>query len=305
MLNPFALKGAQRRLPFRVPGRFFCAGAGVFIDKPVKACDLQAEGNNMKKPILLAAFAVLAHASIADTIITFDGLATSGNNTAYVAPPVDGSHDWSDSGVVFSHEVSWGGAAWDGMTYSSVNDTTTAGYLNQYAVYGDGMGMGDAGSYAVFYQPYTDRTMITLPTPAAVQGFYANNTTYAALAMLNGEGPARAFTTASNDWFKLTIEGFDVSDNSLGTVEFTLADYTGETGTVVSDWTFVDLSSLAGGVSTLGFTLSSSDNGAWGMNTPGYFAIDNLTVAAIPEPATFMLTVLSAAGAYGLRRFRV
>ena len=98
----------------------------------------------MKTMIWLTAGALLAHSTLADTVIDFDAQSTSGNNSAFVAPPVDGSHDWSDTGVVFSHEVSWGGAAWDGMTYSSVNDTTTPGYINQYAVYGDGAGMGDA-----------------------------------------------------------------------------------------------------------------------------------------------------------------
>ena len=176
----------------------------------------------MKKQVLLAACAAMTSAALADAVIDFDGQSTTGNNNAYVAPPVDGSHDWTDTGVTFSHEVSWSGSAWDGMTYSSVNDTTTAGFGNQYAVYGDGMGMGmgDTGSYAISFQPFTPRSVVTLPVATTVQGFYANNTTYAALAMLNGEGPARAFTTASNDWFKLTIEGLDVLDSSLGSVDF-------------------------------------------------------------------------------------
>lgn len=256
----------------------------------------------MKKYTMLAACAVLMQAALADTVITFDGLSTSGNNSAYVAPPVDGSHDWSDNGVVFSHEVSWGGAAWDGMTYSSINDPSTPGYMNQYAVYGDGMGMGDTGSYAVFFQPFASRSVVSLPVATTVRGFYVNNTAYAALAMLNGEFPSRAFSTASNDWFKLTIEGFDAADSSLGTVDFNLADYTGEPGLLIDDWTFVDLSSLGGNVSKLGFALSSTDNGAYGMNTPAYFAMDNLTVEAIPEPGTFSLAILCSAGGLVLRR---
>lgn len=258
----------------------------------------------MKKTVILLSFAALINATLANVVINFNGQSTSGGNTAYVAPPVDGSQDWSDTGVTFSHEVSWGGAAWDGMTYSSVNDTTTPGYLNQYAVYGDGMGMNDTGSYGIFYQPYVSRPMITLPTATTVQGFYVNNTTYAALAMLNGEAPARAFTTAGNDWFNLEIEGLDTFGNSVGSVDFKLADYTGETGVMITDWTFVDLTSLGDNVSQLGFRLTSTDNGAYGMNTPAYFAMDNLTVEAIPEPATITMMLLSAAGVYGLRRFQ-
>ncbi len=255
----------------------------------------------MKKQALLVACAALAGATLADVVINFDGQSTTGNNT-YFSSSVDGSHDWVDGGATFSHEVSWGGSSWDGMTYSSVNDTTNAGFGNQYAVYGDGMGMGDTGSYAVSFQPFVQRRIIALPVATTVRGFYANNTTYAALAMLNGEGSARAFTTASNDVFTLTIEGFDGGGAGLGTVDFLLADYTGATGSIVDDWTFVDLSSLGADVKSLGFSLSSTDNGAWGMNTPAYFAMDDLTVAAIPEPGTIALMLSGFGGMFVFRR---
>jgi hypothetical protein len=259
---------------------------------------------NMNMKLALVAFAAMAGVCLADTVVDFNGQSTTGNNTAF-SSSIDGSHDWTDNGVTFSHEVSWGGFAWDGMTYSSVNDTTTAGFGNQYAVYGDGMGVGDSGSYGVYTAPFTPRSVITLPVATTVQGFYANNTTYAALSMLNGDDFARQFTTASNDWFKLTVEGFDASAVSQGTVDFFLADYTGETGSVVDDWAWVDLSGLGGNVSSLGFSLSSSDNGDFGMNTPAYFAMDNLTVEAIPEPGTIVLMLLSAGGLVGVRRFRI
>ena len=229
----------------------------------------------MKKLALLIALTTLSGATLADSIMNFDGQSTTGNNT-YYRPTTDGTHDWNDGGANFSMQVAWSGGAWDGMTYSSVNDTTTSGWGNQYAVYGDGKDRSNSGSYAISFQPFVQRSIITLPVATTVRGFYANNTTYAALAILNGEGSARAFTTASNDWFKLTIEGFDNSNTSLGTTDFLLADYTGATGTLVEDWTFVDLSGLGDQVKSLGFSLTSTDNGQYGMNTPAYFALDNL-----------------------------
>ena len=57
-----------------------------------------------------------------------------------------------------------------------------------------------------------------------------------------------------------------------------LADFTAEAAEedyILDAWTWVDLSSL-GEVSGLQFTLSSSDNGEYGMNTPAYFAIDDI-----------------------------
>ncbi|HKK78414.1 MAG TPA: DUF4465 domain-containing protein, partial [Phaeodactylibacter sp.] len=47
---------------------------------------------------------------------------------------------------------------------------------------------------------------------------------------------------------------------------------------IVEDWTYLELSSL-GNADSLLFTLSSTDNGQFGMNTPAYFCIDNITTA--------------------------
>ncbi len=253
----------------------------------------------MKKQALLIALAGMAGVALADTVVNFNGQSTTGNNT-YYHPSEDGTYDWQDQAITFGMQVSYDGAAWNGMTYSSVNDTTTSGYGNQYAVYGDGMGLGDGGSYAVYYSRSTP--VITLPAATTVRGFYANNTTYAALDMLNGSSFSRQFTTESNDWFNLEIEGFDAGGASLGTVDFLLADYTGETGVIVSDWTFVDLSGLGDNVKSLSFDLTSTDNGDWGMNTPDYFAMDDLTVAAVPEPETIMLMLVGFGGMVGFRK---
>ena len=258
----------------------------------------------MKKQLVLIALAGLVSATLADTVIDFNGQSTSGNNNAYIAPATDGLYTWADNGVYFRHEVVYS-TSWNSFTYSSVNDTTTAGYLNEYAVYGDGMGMGDTGSYAVYYNQ-TAMPIVTLPVATMVRGFYANNTTYTALDMQNGSGFSKQFTT--NDWFTLTVEGFDTANASLGTVDFSLADFAGfsegddRNAYMVTNWSFVDLSGLGSDVKSLGFSLSSSDNGAWGMNTPNYFAMDDLTVEAIPEPGTIVLTLLGFGGLVGFRR---
>ncbi|MCV6038158.1 DUF4465 domain-containing protein, partial [Escherichia coli] len=59
-----------------------------------------------------------------------------------------------------------------------------------------------------------------------------------------------------------------------------------------------------GTVSGLQFALSSSDSGAFGMNTPAYFAMDSLAVAAVPEPeqAALLLAGLALVGAVARRR---
>src|SRR5207249_4062813 len=108
------------------------------------------------------------------------------------------------------------------------------------------------------------------------------NTTYAALSMLNGDSFAKKFGGASGndpDYFLLTITGLDSQQHSTGSVDFYLADYRFANNAqdyIVSDWTTVDLSSLGLDTQTLSFGLTSSDVGDYGMNTPAYFALDNL-----------------------------
>jgi hypothetical protein len=90
------------------------------------------------------------------------------------------------------------------------------------------------------------------------------NTTYAALSMLQGDAFSKKFGGPDGtdaDWFLLTIEGFDASGNSVGTVEFFLADYRAADPAqdyIVEAWAEVDVSGLVG-ATQLSFALSSSD----------------------------------------------
>ena len=91
--------------------------------------------------------------------------------------------------------------------------------------------------------------------------------------MTGGDPYAKKF--GKGDWFLLTITGYDANDEVTGTKEFYLADLRdAKTAYIINDWRYVDLSGL-GKVSKLGFELSSTDNGEWGMNTPAYFCFDN------------------------------
>jgi hypothetical protein len=159
-------------------------------------------------------------------------------------------------------------------------------------------GIAYVDSYNSFYPT------ITFGAPTTVNRIFVNNTTYAALDMQNGSSFSKEFTT--NDWFMLTIEGFDPGGNSLGTVDHYLADYTGyaegddKNLYMDTDWTAVDLSVLGTDVSSLQFSLSSSDTNSYGMNTPAYFAIDQ--VETVPEPASVLLLVGGFGGLIWFRR---
>jgi len=62
----------------------------------------------------------------------------------------------------------------------------------------------------------------------------------------------------------------------------------------------VDLTALGSNVAKLAFTVSSSDSSAFGVNTPTYFAVDNVVVA--PEPTAGLLSGVGLALLAATRR---
>ena len=218
---------------------------------------------------------------------------------------------FTSGGAVFPNTyTAWsdGYTNWSGWAYSNVNDTTTDGFGNQYAaITGGGIKGGTiisggtptpGATYAVAYgasSAWGTPPTITLPKPTTVLSADITNTTWAYLAMLNGNDyPAHQFT--NSDWFLLTISGLDASGQPTGTpVDFYLA----QDGNIVNDWENVNLTGLGTDVKSIQFDLTSSDNDpVYGMNTPAYFALGDLSVASVPEPATFAL--LCVAGVVGI-----
>lgn len=276
---------------------------------------------------------------LADSVVTFDDLSLA-PNSYWNGPDPDGTIVDGPYGPVNAGRFTSGGASfenrydltygsWSGFAYSNTTDTTTPGYLNQFsAITGSGRGPG-ADNYGVAFgyadlepnlfdpNPFDPSDpaqlfglpTIGLPTGSLIEGMYVTNTTYAALSMLTGDGFAKPFGGATGndpDWFKLTAFGTDANGQALSSfVEFYLADFRFDDNSldyILADWAYMDLSSLAGARS-LHFNLSSSDVGDYGMNTPAYFAVDDIQIRAIPEPSSLALVVLGAAGvAASLRR---
>jgi hypothetical protein len=169
------------------------------------------------------------------------------------------------------------GDYWSGFAASEKTDITTPGYNNQYSAI-TGKGVAGTPGYAVVY-PAPVSTVLFKDT--IVTGFYVTNSTYAYHSMKNGDAFSKKFggeTGNDPDWLMLTIEGFNSEGKSAGKIEFYLADFAYSINSydyILDTWKWVDLSKL-GRISKLEFSLRSTDNSAWGMNTPGYFCIDNL-----------------------------
>lgn len=203
----------------------------------------------------------------------------------------DGSGGFESRGVMFNnHYTDWGGGfeSWNGFACSNRTDTGLSGFEAQYNAI-SGSGARGSEIYAVSYVDTFAEGLptITFVSEQRVTGAYFTNSNYTYYSMLNGDDFAKKFT--SEDWFKLTITGIDAAGGETGSVEFRLADGRN----IIKDWTWVDLREL-GTVKQLTFSLSSTDVGAWGMNTPAYFCIDNINEKRGDDDSTcFINTVRS------------
>lgn len=187
------------------------------------------------------------------------------------------------------------GGFWNGFSYSNVVDTTTPGFINQYAAF-PGSGSGGSANYAVGFSG--SHSFINLNPNQQVQSLDLTNTTYAALSILNGDQFAKQFGGESGndpDFFSVVFTGYTLADglgDATGTAEFFLADYRFDDNSldfVVDTWETISLASL-GTVRSIGITYRSSDVGQFGINTPTYVALDNLLIASVPEPNSILIT---------------
>lgn len=119
-------------------------------------------------------------------------------------------------------------------------------------------------------------------------GAYFNLTSYTYYCVEFGDSYASAFFNGD----KLTVTAHGVAaDESEKTLDFDLASFTNGNLTINRGWTYVDLSAL-GVVNEIYFTMTSTDKGAYGENTPLYFAMDKLMVK---EAASDALAQVNAA----------
>lgn len=197
------------------------------------------------------------------------------------------SGGYTSGGIFFENEYTAAFDSFTGFAASTTTDNTTPGFSNQFSnITGSGAGGSEAFGIAFL------SGRIVLPTMSLVAGAELTNTTYAALSMRDGDAFAKKFGGDSGDdpdFFRLLVEGFDASGQTTGVVELMLADYRFADPSqdyILDEWVFLDLMGL-GPVKELSFRLESSDVGSFGINTPQYFAIDDITL--VPEPGIVCL----------------
>ena len=224
-------------------------------------------------------------------------------------PPSDGSIDSSylSGGARFLNnnaECCGGALFWNGFAYSNTTDITTPGNGNEVSAYAGG-GAGNSAHYAVAYAGGTTPPRIVFDVPTVLQSAMLTNTTYAALSMRDGDSFAKKFggdNGTDADFLLVTITGRDAANARTGSVDLYLADFRSNDPAqdyILNIWQAVTLSSL-GQVSALEFSFASSDVGQFGINTPVYFALDN--IQAVPVPAAGYMFAPALAGLLLRRR---
>jgi hypothetical protein len=205
----------------------------------------------------------------------------------------DGSGQFNSGDFVFWNSYDQMYGSWSGFAYSNQQDRTTAGYANQYSVF---TGSGYQSETFALASVYGDVGLKLASEEASVlTGFFVANTTYAALSMKEGDFFGKKFggiTGDDADWFMLTIKGYTDGNEVSTEVEVYLADFRfvdNAQDYILDHWRWVDLRPL-GEVDSLSFFLSSSDEGMYGMNTPAYFAMDELNKAYYAPSAELLGT---------------
>jgi len=192
----------------------------------------------------------------------------------------DNTGEFNSMGIKFRNNFNSAYGSWDGFAYSQKSDVTDARYTNQYSVFNASNG---TNKFAIYYPPFGSDAFASFAanTDYLVKSIDVCNSTYSALTMKNGDPSfAKKFggTTGNDkDWFKMTIIGFNSAGESK-TVDFYLADYRFDDNSkdyIINKWTTVDLTPL-GKINKFTFQFTSTDSGAYGMNTPAYVCLDNI-----------------------------
>lgn len=258
---------------------------------------------NNYKHLSIALLGLFIGSVNAQTVSTFETI-TLNTDSIWNGGPNFNSTPISSGNALFENifDTSFGGYWPSGFAISSkknvLTDSLASGFSQLYTGIA-GSGVQGSTNYAIGQNG--SKVILTGNAQGKqLDGVYITNSNYAYLSMRWGDAFARAFN--DSDFFLLTVFGYE-----NGTVKTTTAPfYLANEGAIVTEWTWLDLKPL-GNVDSIEFRLTSSDTGAFGMNTPAFFCIDNFTtrdvftglrnieaktsIQAYPNPATNQVTL--------------
>ncbi len=207
----------------------------------------------------------------------------------------DANGEFMLSHLIDGEGASWGGYYWDGFCPAIGGDQAehASTWTTQFGgcmagggcvINDDGTASADASQpYLVGYYSswayegpsnqvmFVDKDGNTTFKPA---GVYVCNHPWSYYDCQHGGGAATAF--AEGDHLDLIAVGV-TPNREEKTVTIKLVEFTNGQLKALNDWTYFDLSSL-GEVESVYFTMTSTDEGSYGMNTAAYFCMDKFQV---------------------------
>ena len=248
----------------------------------------------MRKLLSLTLALFLAAWAFAQDPATFEDVQLGSNGIWQ--PPI-GSNEMSSGGWLFTNNTQNG--YWGGFTASNRTDLNQSGMNAQYTA-AAGCGYDGSTQYAVAYTMGVQTDVYAADGQLhTVTGCYVTNNLWTYQDILQGgygELPYGGSTGNDPDWFKVTATGKNASGQTVGTLDFYLADYrfsNNEEDYVLNTWEWFDLSPL-GNVATISFSLSSSRGSGYNMITPAYFCMDNFNGGgAAPDLPPYIVNPVS------------
>lgn len=248
----------------------------------------------MRKSLFLFLSLVMATMALAQEPATFEDVPLGSGGIWQ--PPV-GENEMPSGGWLFTNFNEYG--YWGGFTASNRTDLNQTGLNAQYTAV-PGVGYDGSSQYAVAYT-YGMQTEVYAADGQThtVTGCYITNNLWAYQDIFEGsmgQTPFGGLTGDDPDWFKLTATGKNANGQTVGELDFYLADYrfaNNEEDYVVDTWEWFDLSPL-GPVASISFSLSSTKSNYGGMITPAYFCMDNFNGGgAAPDMPPYIVNPVS------------
>ena len=202
----------------------------------------------------------------------------------------------NDGYLFFSSKYNPDWNSWSGWSFSSKLDDSTAGFGNQFSCINTEIQsfFVAGGQQTEIRSPYLEgrenllfKTIAPAPWPISIS---VTNTTYAALDMEQGSGFSKKFGGDSGDdadYFRLLVNYVDAADSVIRTDTTYLADFRFDDNSqdfILKDWKEIKSYRDNNGefYHKIKFSLESSDNGTFGMNTPAYFCLTyNFDIASV------------------------
>ena len=195
----------------------------------------------------------------------------------------NGVYEWTDATTSLHSKLNGSDGSWaywcGGVAVSNYTCNIADGSPSTQLSLPTGMAAHSGNNFVVAYG-YNDGGWDSCPVidfkdgvARKIKGLWVTNNSYFLNSLINGDGINSAATDAT--FIDVTFEGFDATGHSQGKVKCRLQD--GKTS--VTDWKYVDLSSL-GAVNSLkvNYEFSDDQKNSYGFSAPAYVAIDDVQI---------------------------